>query len=104
MRVAPQFIVVLILLISEQEKDEEDVTEGKEKTQYQIRCPVCDGRLCDVVTDQELAFPLYPPSCALVIKCWKCRKKVNIVEVNLSSPIYHHSQNDDIAAECGVWE
>jgi len=73
--------------------DEEDVTEGKEKTQYQIRCPVCDGRLCDVVTDQELAFPLYPPSCALVIKCWKCRKKVNIVEVNLSSPIYHHRQN-----------
>ncbi len=80
------------------------MTEEKEKTQYQIRCPVCDGRVCDVVTDQELAFPLYPPSCALVIKCWKCRKKVNIVEVNLSSPIYHHSQNDDIAAECGVWE
>lgn len=61
--------------------------------QYQIRCPICNGRLFDIIMEEKLIFD-QPPVGILVIKCWKCRQKINIDTVNLvRTP---HMQRDGV--------
>ena len=50
--------------------------------EIQVRCPNCNGRLFDVALFEPSDFkpqPIY----SIVIKCWKCRQKLNIENRNL---------------------
>lgn len=42
---------------------------------HKIRCPICGGRLFDVITDNNDVLGI---DFVLMIKCWKCRKTIRI--------------------------
>ena len=47
---------------------------------HQIRCPVCGGRLFDVITDNgEKNVDLH---LSVMIKCWKCRKTIKLNNID----------------------
>jgi len=48
---------------------------------HQIRCPVCDGRLFDVIT-QKNEDDCFNKHFAVMIKCWKCRKTITLGQLN----------------------
>ena len=56
--------------------------EKQYKSQYQVRCPICSGRLFDIVVDENLINQHYI-SCMVVIKCWKCHKEIKIIYSDL---------------------
>ena len=49
---------------------------------FQIRCPFCNGRLFDVTLSEPNELR-QAPAYSIVIKCWKCRQKLNIENRNL---------------------
>ena len=48
---------------------------------HQIRCPVCDGRLFDVIT-QKKEDDCFNKHFAVLIKCWKCHKTITLGKIN----------------------
>lgn len=55
------------------------MTENKE---ISVRCPRCNGRLFDIVYSEK-QITLQKSSYMIVVKCWKCRRKLNIENRNL---------------------
>ena len=55
------------------------MTENRE---IQVRCPKCNGRLFDVALFEPTEYN-QKPAYSIVIKCWKCRQKINIEYKNL---------------------
>ena len=53
-----------------------------ENRTMQVRCPYCNGRLFDLVLI-GLPDPNREPLYNIIIKCWKCRQKLNIENRNL---------------------
>jgi len=47
---------------------------------HRIRCPVCGGRLFDVITDNEKN--LSELHLSVLIKCWKCRKTIKLNNID----------------------
>ena len=43
----------------------------------QVRCPYCNGRLFDISLF-DAPVPKHEPIDRIVIKCWKCRRTINI--------------------------
>lgn len=50
-----------------------------------VHCPVCGARLCDVKKNQKISegFFYKNNSSGIIIKCYKCRRKFNIVTTDL---------------------
>ena len=48
---------------------------------HQIRCPICDGRLFDVIT-QKNEEECFSTHFAVLIKCWKCHKTITLGKIN----------------------
>lgn len=55
------------------------MTDNRE---VQMRCPYCNGRLFDIAL-LEPPDSTQKPIYSIVIKCWKCRQKLNIENKNL---------------------
>ena len=49
-----------------------------------VHCPVCGARLCDVKENQKICEKIFSNnSDGIIIKCYKCRRKFNIVTTDL---------------------
>lgn len=48
----------------------------------QIRCPLCGGRLFDILINENEANQR-SATCVVVIKCWKCRQEIKIIYSDL---------------------
>lgn len=58
------------------------MNESQNKVHHQIRCPLCNGRLFDIVTG-EASAQQHPISCVVMIKCWKCHQEIEIINFDL---------------------
>ena len=48
---------------------------------HHIRCPICGGRLFDVITGKgENSY--FGTNFAVMIKCWKCRETITLKPLN----------------------
>lgn len=43
-----------------------------------VHCPVCGGRLCDVVSSEKIFLNNQNMKSELVLKCHKCRNQIGI--------------------------
>ncbi len=43
-----------------------------------VHCPVCGGRLCDVVSSEKIFLNNQNIKSELVLKCHKCRNQIGI--------------------------
>lgn len=43
-----------------------------------VHCPVCGGRLCDVVSSEKIFLNNQNIKSKLVLKCHKCRNQIGI--------------------------
>lgn len=49
-----------------------------------VHCPVCGARLCDVKKNQKISEENFNNnSDGIIIKCYKCRNKFNILTTDL---------------------
>lgn len=48
---------------------------------HQIRCPICGGRLFDVITEKN-ENNYFGEHFAVMIKCWKCRNIITLGQLN----------------------
>ena len=48
---------------------------------HHIRCPICGGRLFDVITGKG-KNSYFGTNFAVMIKCWKCRETITLKPLN----------------------
>ncbi len=74
--------LLMCFLAARLKRGEMSNVKKQNKTQHQVRCPICNGRLFDIVADENL-IAQHCISYMVVIKCWKCHKEIKIIYSDL---------------------
>jgi hypothetical protein len=60
---------------------------------YQIRCPICNGRLFDIISENPYDTFESTQLFTVFIKCWKCHQTIQLGKLTIANYLVQASPN-----------